>query len=78
MDATIATGGTNTTDAVAATTTTMTVTYTLGHEPALATGPNTFTPSFRTGFATVTFSKTSITLGGHRRHDDEDDDPTSW
>ena len=48
------------------------VTYTLGHEPALSTGANTFAPSFRTGFATVTFNKASVTLGGHRRHDDDD------
>ena len=29
------------------------VTYTLSHEPALSTGPNTFAPSFNTGAATV-------------------------
>jgi subtilisin family serine protease len=47
------------------------VTYTLGHVPALSTGVNTFTPSFRTGFATVTFSPTSVTLGGDRGHSDD-------
>ena len=40
------------------------VIYTLGHQPALATGPNTFTPSFFSSFATVTFSVPSITLDG--------------
>jgi minor extracellular serine protease Vpr len=40
------------------------VTYTLGHEPALSTGPNTFTPSFVTSFATVQFSTPAVTLGG--------------
>jgi len=45
------------------------ITYTLGHQPALATGPNTFTPSFFNSFATVTFSVPLITLGGD---DDEE------
>jgi subtilisin family serine protease len=40
------------------------VTYTLGHEPALATGPNTFTPSFVPRFATIQFSTPAVTLGG--------------
>jgi subtilisin family serine protease len=40
------------------------VTYTLGHEPALSTGPNTFTPSFVPSFATVQFSTPAVTLGG--------------
>jgi minor extracellular serine protease Vpr len=40
------------------------VTYTLGHEPALSTGPNTFTPSFLPSFATVQFSTPAVTLGG--------------
>jgi len=64
------------------------VTYTLGHEPALSTGPSTFTPSFRTGFATVTFNKASVTLSGDRHEDDDNanvfvtiappaDDPTT-
>ena len=48
------------------------VTYTLSHVPVLSTGPNTFTPSFRTGFAAVTFSPSSITLGGLRGHDDDE------
>jgi minor extracellular serine protease Vpr len=38
------------------------VTYDLSHAPALATGPNTFTPSFLTGFATVTFDAPSVTV----------------
>lgn len=38
------------------------VTYTLSHSPALATGPNTFTPSFTTGFASVVFSAPSVTV----------------
>ncbi len=49
------------------------VTYTLSHEPALSTGANTFTPSFRTGFATVTFSAPTVTIGGgHHHHEDVD------
>ncbi len=32
------------------------VNYTLGHDDALATGPNTFTPSFLTGASSVSFS----------------------
>jgi minor extracellular serine protease Vpr len=47
------------------------VTYTLGHVPALSTGPNTFAPSFRTGFATVTFSPSTVTLGGRRGSADD-------
>jgi subtilisin family serine protease len=47
------------------------VTYTLGHVPAVSTGPNTFTPTFRAGFATVTFSPPSVTFGGHLGHDDD-------
>jgi hypothetical protein len=39
-----------------------TVTYTLGHAPALATGANTFAPSFLDGFATVTFDVPTLTL----------------
>jgi minor extracellular serine protease Vpr len=38
------------------------VTYDLGHAPALSTGPNTFTPGFFTGFATVAFSAPSVTV----------------
>jgi minor extracellular serine protease Vpr len=38
------------------------VTYTLSHAPALSTGPNTFTPAFSTGFASVAFSASSITV----------------
>jgi subtilisin family serine protease len=37
-------------------------TYDITHVPALATGPNTFTPSFFTAFATVDFSQTSVTV----------------
>lgn len=37
-----------------------TLTYALSHAPALATGPNTFTPSFVNAPATVTFSANSI------------------
>lgn len=47
------------------------VTYTLSHQAAVATGPNTFTPSFHASFATVQFSRPTVTLGG-RRHDDEE------
>src|SRR6185369_11018158 len=38
------------------------VTYDLTHTPALSTGPNTFTPSFLTGFAAVSFSAPSVTV----------------
>jgi minor extracellular serine protease Vpr len=38
------------------------VTYTLGHTPALSTGPNTFTPAFYTGFASVAFSAPTVTV----------------
>ncbi|MDI3270476.1 MAG: S8 family serine peptidase, partial [Bacillota bacterium] len=41
-----------------------TITYTLSHEPALSTGPDTFTPQFLTGFADVTFAKDSVTVKG--------------
>jgi minor extracellular serine protease Vpr len=50
------------------------VTYTLGHVAALSTGANTFTPSFRTASATVTFNKTSVTLGDSRSRADDDAD----
>lgn len=38
------------------------VTYTVSHVPALSTGPNTFTPTFLTGFASVTFSAPVVTV----------------
>jgi len=38
------------------------VTYDLSHVPALSTGPNTFTPSFLTGFATVAFGASTVTV----------------
>jgi len=47
------------------------VTYTLSHQAAVATGPNTFTPAFFASFATVQFSSPTVTVGG-RRHNDED------
>ncbi len=50
------------------------VTYTLGHEPALATGANTFVPAFLAGFATVTFSQPTVSVGGHGRKDDDASD----
>jgi subtilisin family serine protease len=40
------------------------VTYTLGHETALATGANTFTPAFFDAFATVAFSVPTVTVTG--------------
>ena len=40
------------------------VTYMLGHEPALATGANTFVPSFLSSFGTATFSSPTITYSG--------------
>ncbi|HLK47138.1 MAG TPA: S8 family serine peptidase [Bryobacteraceae bacterium] len=38
------------------------VTYQLAAAPALSTGPNPFVPGFTTGFATVTFSASSVTV----------------
>ena len=50
------------------------VTYTLGHQSALATGPDTFTPAFFASFATVTFDTPSVTLDDrHHGHGDDDD-----
>lgn len=49
-----------------------TVTYTIGHEVALATGANTFAPSFLAAFATATFSEPIITIGGRGHHDDSE------
>jgi subtilisin family serine protease len=49
------------------------VTYTLGHEPALATGASTFTPTFFDSFATVQFGAPTVTLGGRNRPWDADD-----
>jgi len=40
------------------------ITYDLAHSPALATGPNTFVPSFFSAPATVTFSAPSVTVPG--------------
>jgi subtilisin family serine protease len=45
------------------------VTYTLGHQPALATGANTFAPSFFDSFAAVTFSSPTVRLGGDHGDD---------
>lgn len=39
-----------------------TVTYALSQTPALATGPNTFTPTFLAGFADVAFSVPALTI----------------
>jgi minor extracellular serine protease Vpr len=41
------------------------VTYTLGHQPALATGANTFVPSFLSSFATVTFAAPTVVVAPH-------------
>ncbi|HEV8345027.1 MAG TPA: S8 family serine peptidase [Vicinamibacterales bacterium] len=50
------------------------VIYTLGHQPALATGENTFTPTFLASFATVTFDQPTVTLADrHHGHDDDGD-----
>jgi minor extracellular serine protease Vpr len=38
------------------------VTLDLSHTPALSTGPNTFAPTFHTGFASVAFSAPSVTV----------------
>jgi minor extracellular serine protease Vpr len=54
------------------------VTYTLGHQPALATGAHTFVTGpatdapiqFLASFATVTFNAPTVTVGGHHGHDD--------
>lgn len=42
------------------------ITYTLSHAPALATGPNTFTPSFFNAPAAVSFSAPSVTVPAGR------------
>ena len=42
------------------------MTFTLGHEPALATGANTFTPTFFAAFATVEFSSPTVSIGDRR------------
>jgi minor extracellular serine protease Vpr len=43
------------------------VTYTFAHTPALSTGGNTFSPSFFTGFASVAFEMSQVTVapGAH-------------
>ncbi len=46
-----------------------TVTYTLGHAPALATGANTFTPSFYGAFATVSFSQATLKVRPHEERE---------
>ncbi|MDB4896157.1 MAG: in-like serine protease, partial [Firmicutes bacterium] len=38
------------------------ITYDLSHAPALSTGPNTFSVTFNTGFATADFSAASVTV----------------
>lgn len=40
------------------------VTYTLSHVPALSTGPNSFAITNLTGFASVSFSQTTVTVPG--------------
>jgi minor extracellular serine protease Vpr len=52
------------------------VTYTLGHEPALATSANTFAPQFVVSFATLAFSVPTVTLGDDRHHHHDRDDAT--
>jgi hypothetical protein len=55
------------------------VTYTLSHEPALATGPHTFATGpatdapiqFIAGFATIAFNTPTVTVGGHHGHEDD-------
>src|SRR4030095_11815644 len=48
------------------------VTYTLGHQPALSTGFDTFTPAFTSAAASVTFSSPTIRLNGDHRGRSED------
>ena len=48
------------------------VTYTLGHVPALSTGVKTFVPGFFDGFATVTFNRSTVAIGGHHGHHDDE------
>ncbi|MCD8509687.1 MAG: Fn3-like domain-containing protein [Bacillus sp. (in: Bacteria)] len=43
------------------------VTYELSHTPALSTGPNTFSVGATTGFAEVSFSRSSVTIPAGRR-----------
>jgi hypothetical protein len=46
------------------------VTYTLGHQGAISTGANTFTPQLFATTGTVAFSQPTVTVGGGHRHDD--------
>jgi minor extracellular serine protease Vpr len=48
------------------------VTYTLGHQPALSTGANTFTPQQLASFATATFSAATVSIGGRHSQRDRD------
>jgi minor extracellular serine protease Vpr len=48
------------------------VTYTLGHQPALSTGPDTFVPAFTSAAASVTFNQPTVTLNGGRRGPSDD------
>ena len=41
------------------------LTYKLSHAPALAIGPNTFTPNFLAGFSTVKFSEDEVQVPPH-------------
>jgi minor extracellular serine protease Vpr len=45
------------------------VTFTLGHEPALATGADTFSPTFFAAFGTVEFSSPTISIGDRSSRD---------
>lgn len=45
------------------------VTYTLGHQPALSTGANTFSPTWFNLFATVTFSTPTVEFTGKSSFD---------
>lgn len=44
-----------------------TITYTLGHAPALATGANSFTPSYFDEFAAASFDPPTLTLKKHEK-----------
>jgi minor extracellular serine protease Vpr len=43
------------------------VTYAISHVPALSTGPNTFTVGATTGFASVSFSASSVTVPASKK-----------
>jgi hypothetical protein len=48
------------------------VTYAVAHQPAIATGTNTFAPQALASFATLQFTTSTVTVGGSGRSRDDD------